>query len=172
MEANNFNLTEKFAAELQSLWSLENMLVNKLPEVIAKATDLGVVKSLSHHFTETLQHRTALEGICKQLAIVPNGQPNQMLKDILSENDRDLEENKNGLGTNALIIDGAQKIEQFEISAYEPAVKYAEQLGLQAIRKRLLLTVEEERQASNKLNFLLKNLSVTRSDIVESPVYV
>lgn len=170
MESKNPNTREQFILTLQLLWSMENMLVDSLHNLIDKATDLGLTKSLSHHFAETLQHRTALEGICKQLEVNPAEMQNEMFEDLLSENDSDIEANKSGVGINSLIIAGAQLIEQFEIAAYAPAIKYAEELGLKAIRKRLLLIVEEERQANNKLNFLLKNLSLTQADIVESNV--
>lgn len=170
MKTKNLNTKEKFAVKLQLLWSMENSIVNSLPALIEKATDFGLIKSLSYHFAETLQHRTALEGICKQVEVIPNEIPNEMFEDLLSENNTDIEANKGGLGINTLIIAGAQMIEQFEISEYAPAIEYAEQLGLKAIRKRLLLTVEEEHQAHNKLHFLLKNLSLTNANRTESTV--
>lgn len=172
METTNPNTTEKFTTTLQLLWSMEDMMANCLPQLIDKATDLGLIKTLSHHYAETLQHRSAIEGICKQLEINPSDMPNEVFEDLLSENDSDIEANKSGLGINTLIIAGAQLVEQFEITSYAPAVEYAEALGLTAIRKRLLLTVEEERQASNKLNFLLKNLSLTQAAVVEGTVVI
>lgn len=167
METKNQEANEKFAEALQLLWSMENRLIDSLPNLMNTATDFGLIKSLSHHFAETLQHRTALEGICKQLEIDPKEKPNHIFEDLLLENDRELEANKDDVGINALLIAGAVKVEEFEIASYATAIQYAKQLGLKAIQMRLLLTVEEERQSYNKLNFLLKNLSLTQSEIAE-----
>ncbi len=156
-----------FGLELQVLWNIENKLVQILPGMLKKATDLGLIKSLSHHLAETVQHKTAIEAICKQLEVSPQKKVIEILENILSQNERTLAGNKDTHGINESIIEGAQKIEQYEISAYQPAIDLAGQLNLEGIQKRLLLTWEEERQASNKLNFLLKNLSVTHSDMVE-----
>jgi len=67
-----------FSEQLLSLWSVENMLVEKMPSMMDKASDFGLKKSLALHFEETRQHRTAIQLICKQLDIdLRNTSPNK-----------------------------------------------------------------------------------------------
>ena len=68
----------------------------------------------------------------------------------------------------AALIAGAQKVEHYEISGYGSAAYYADMLGFEGIAQRLRLTLEEERQADGKLNFLAKSV-VNRK--AEEPAY-
>jgi ferritin-like metal-binding protein YciE len=160
---------EKLADKLQSLWSVENQLVTAIPPMYAKATDFGLNKVLSYHFAETLQHRTAVESICKQLEINPQGDVDEHLATILSENELMLSDGDN---INELIILGALRVEQYEISAYQSAADEAMRARLSTLARRLLLTLEEEKQACNKLTFLLKTIRSNRPHELELNMHV
>jgi len=152
------NLEDLFYHELQVLWSAEGMLVEAIPKMIARAKNDGLKNMLRAHLAETDQHKVALEAICKQLEIEPEGDFNPGIKGIIDEGDKVMSKDATDEGMDAALIAGAQKIEHYEISGYGSAAHYAEMLGYEGIGKRLRLTLEEEQQADTKLNFLAKNL--------------
>lgn len=158
------NLKDLFYHEIQVLWSAEAMLVEAMPKMIARAKNEGLKNLLAMHLAETDQHKVALEMICKELNIDPEGDFNPGMKGILEEGDKVMAKDATDEAMDATLIAGAQKVEHYEISGYGSAAHYAEMLGLDAIASRLRLTLEEEQQADTKLNFLAKNLVNPRAN--------
>lgn len=144
---------QNFSEQLLALWSIENMLIDKMPAMIQKVNDFGLKKSLSFHFEETRQHKTVVQLICKQLDIdLRNTNINKPLESILQEGERSME-GKQGADLDVAIIRTAQEVEQYEISLYAEAAEMAEAAGYKGIAGRLWLTREEEKQSDNKLKF-------------------
>ncbi len=160
------NLEDLFYHELQVLWSAEAMLVEAMPAMIERAQNTGLKKNLALHLAETDQHKVALEMICRELGIDPQGDFNPGIKGILEEGQKVMAKDATPEGMDAALIAGAQKVEHYEISGYGSAAHYAEMLGYDAIAKRLRLTLEEEQQADTKLNFLAKNIVNRRAKAV------
>lgn len=152
------NIEELFYHELQVLWSAEKMLTEAMPKMIERAKNLGLKKNLAAHLAETEQHKVALEAICKQFGINPEGDFNPGMKGILEEGEKVMAKDATDEAMDAALIAGAQKVEHYEISGYGSAAYYAEMLGYEAIGKRLRLTLAEEQDADTKLNFLAKEL--------------
>jgi ferritin-like metal-binding protein YciE len=152
------NLEDLFYHELQVLWSAENMLVEIMPDMIEKAKNEGLKNLLAMHHAETREHKTALEYICRQLDIDPQGDFNPGMKGILEEGNKVMAKDSTDEAMDAALIAGAQKVEHYEISGYGTAAHYAEMLGYESIAQRLRLTLAEEQDADTKLNFLAKSL--------------
>jgi len=152
------NLEQLFYHELQVLWSAEKMLTEAMPEMIERAKHTGLKKNLAMHLAETDQHKAALELICRQLGIDPEGDFNPGMKGILEEGKKVMAKDATDEAMDAALIAGAQKVEHYEISGYGSAVYYAEMLGYDGITQRLRLTLAEEQDADTKLNFLAKEL--------------
>jgi ferritin-like metal-binding protein YciE len=152
------DLEQLFYHELQVLWSAEKMLTEAMPRMIEKARHFGLKKNLSMHLAETDQHKVALEMICKQLGIDPEGDFNPGMRGLILEGEKVMAKDVTDEALDAAIIAGAQKIEHYEISGYGSAAHYAEMLGYEAIAKRLRLTLAEEQDADTKLNFLAKEI--------------
>ena len=158
------NLQELFYHELQVLWSAESQLVESMPAMIERARNEGLKNLLALHLAETDQHKVALEAICKQLNIDPQGDFNPGMKGILEEGQMVMHKEATDEAMDATLIAGAQKVEHYEISGYGSAACYAEMLGFEGIARRLRLTLEEEQQADTKLNFLAKSLINRRAE--------
>lgn len=152
------DLTQLFYHEIQVLWSAEKMLTEAMPKMIERARNLGLKKNLSMHLAETQQHKAALELICKQLGIDPEGDFNPGMKGILEEGEKVMAKDATYEAMDAALIAGAQKVEHYEISGYGSAACYADMLGYEGIAQRLRLTLAEEQDADTKLNFLAKEL--------------
>src|SRR5690606_19849392 len=125
---------------------------------ISRAKNEGLKNLLALHLAETQQHKTALELICKQLNISPEGDFNPGMKGILEEGDKVMAKDATDEGMDAALIAGAQKVEHYEIAGYGAAAYYAEMLGHEGIAQRLRLTLAEEQDADTKLNFLAKSI--------------
>jgi ferritin-like metal-binding protein YciE len=143
------------------------MLTEKMPDMIARASNFGLKQNLSLHLAETQQHKVALEAICKQLGIEPEGDFNPGMKGILEEGAKVMAKEATEEAMDAALIAGAQKVEHYEISGYGSAAYYAEMLGYEGIAKRLRLTLAEEQDADTKLNFLAKQIVNPRAQLVE-----
>lgn len=161
------SIEDLFYHELQVLWSAETMLVERMPDMIARARNEGLKKNLALHHAETQQHKTALEAICKQLDIDPTGDFNPGVRGILEEGDMVMAKDATDEAMDAALIAGAQKIEHYEISGYGSAAYYAEMLGYDGIAKRLRLTLAEEQDADTKLNFLAKSLVNEKANVTK-----
>lgn len=152
------SMQDLFFHELQVLWSAENMLVEAMPKMIARAKHEGLKIMMAEHLAETDQHKVALEAICKQLDLDPKGDFNPGLKGIIEEGEMVMAKDATAEAMDAALIAGAQKIEHYEISGYGSAAYYAEMLGYEGIAQRLRLTLAEEQTADTKLNFLAKHI--------------
>ena len=152
------DIEQLFYHEIQVLWSAEKMLTEAMPKMIERAKHFGLKKNLSLHLAETDQHKVALEAICKQLNIDPEGDFNPGMKGILEEGEKVMAKDATDEAMDAALIAGAQKVEHYEISGYGTAAYLAEMLGLEGIAKRLRLTLAEEQDADTKLNFLAKEV--------------
>ncbi|HEY1021255.1 MAG TPA: DUF892 family protein [Flavisolibacter sp.] len=148
---------QTFERDLQDLWSAEKQLTQAMPLLIERATNLGLKKNLALHLAETHQHKVAIEAICKQLGFAHEGEENAEIKSLVDQGEREMSTQVSDGKVDAAIIAGAIKIEHYEISRYEAVGNAAEALGFEGVAKRLRLTLEEERQADAKLNFLDKN---------------
>lgn len=132
------------------------MLTEALPLMIEKATNLGLKKNLALHLAETDQHKEAIRGICFQLGYPQEGEENPDMKNLLADSEASMNSPTAAGDMDAAIIAGAIKIEHYEIERYEAVSATAKALGYEGIAQRLRLTLEEERQADAKLNFLDK----------------
>ena len=160
-------LNESFVQEIQLLWSAEKLLTEAIPMLIAKAKHPALKKSLAFHLAETDQHKVALEMICKQLGFDHEGNFNTNLKTILDEGEKAISKVQAEESLDETIIEGALKVEQFEMAAYESAATTAEKLAYKPIASRLRLIREEEQQADTKLNFLAKEVVKTKVPLEE-----
>jgi len=148
------NSIESFVNNIQALWSAETQLTEAMPVMIKQATNIGLRKNLALHLAETDQHKVALEGICKELGYEHEGEENGEMKSMLEDGARAISTQVSDTKADAAIIHGAIKIEHYEIERYTAVAATAKALGYDGIAARLNLTLEEERQADTKLNFL------------------
>lgn len=166
--ADTNNGIESFISGLQSLWSAEKQLTESMPLMIKQATNIGLKKNLALHLAETDQHKVALEGICKELGYEHEGEENNDMKKLLEEGSRKVSTQVSDAKADAAIIEGAIKIEHYEIERYTAVANTAKALGYEGIAARLNLTLEEERQADTKLNFLHRAY-VEQTSVIGAP---
>ena len=157
---------EKIFIELLSLmWSGEALLVNKMPSLVAMASNEGLKLSLANHLAETKQHKNTLEFIAKQLKYEFGEIQNPELSKIINEGDEKLVNEPISFAKDLILIEGAIQIERYETAGYKRAAEIALNLGLMEVAAKLSSIKAEEVASKTKLNFLSKNISNLHSSV-------
>lgn len=147
-------LKDLFEHQLKDLYSAESQIIEALPKVIKEATDSKLKKAIEDHLKETKEQKKRLEEICEDLGIKPSGETCKAMKGLIGETEGFIKEAGDKEVMDAGLIAEAQRVEHYEISGYGTAVRYAKELGHNAIAKKLQITLDEEYNADNKLNKL------------------
>lgn len=148
------NLEKLFEHQLKDLYSAEDQLTKALPKMVKNADDAKLKKAFEKHLEETKEHKTRLEEICNELGIKPEGETCKAMKGLLAEAKDFLDEVDDDDVKHAGMIAEAQRVEHYEISGYGTAVRYAKELGHDAIADKLKKTLDEEYHADKTLNDL------------------
>lgn len=145
-------LEDLFKHQLKDLYSAETQLIDALPKMVKNAHDKKLKKAFEDHLEETKKHKKRLEEVCKQLDIDPKGETCKAMKGLIKEAEGFLEEDTDNDVRDAGLIAEAQRVEHYEIAGYGTVVRYAKELGHDAIAKKLQTTLDEEYGADEKLN--------------------
>lgn len=145
-------LEDLFQHQLKDLYSAETQLIDALPKMVKNAHDKKLKKAFEDHLEETKKHKKRLEEVCKELDIDPKGETCKAMKGLIKEAEGFLEEDADAEVRDAGLIAEAQRVEHYEISGYGTVVRYAKELGHDAIAKKLQITLGEEYGADDKLN--------------------
>lgn len=150
-------LEELLADELKDLYSAENQLVKALPK-IAKAVDSPDLRSVfEDHLKQTRKHVERLERICEKLEINPGGRKCVGMEGLIEEGTEILHSEGETEPLEAGVIGAAQRVEHYEIAAYGTARAHARQLGFIEIANLLDKTLQEEKQADDRLTQIAEN---------------
>lgn len=147
------SLEKVYIHELKDLWNAENQLIKALPKVIKSVNDAQLKQDITAHLNETKQHAARIEKIMKTMDSSPAGVKCKGMEGLIEEGDEMMKEKElpKDLLTDALVT-GAQKIEQYEIHAYESAIKAARELGHSDAASTLRQSLGDERAAYDKLH--------------------
>lgn len=150
-------LEDLLADELKDLYSAENQLVKALPK-IAKAVDSEDLRSaLEEYLKQTHKHVERLERICEKLEINPKGKKCLGMESLIGEGIEILNSEGENEPLEAGFIGAAQRVEHYEIAAYGTARAHALQLGFIEAANLLGKTLQEEKQADEKLTQIAEN---------------
>src|SRR3954462_10358737 len=105
MKKMESSITGVFIKQLQLLWSVESMLMEEIPRIMEKTSNMGLQKALAYHLAETDQHKVAIEAICKMLDVnAKGGEPNSELLNIIQEGEKAMLTQVAGNNLDAAII--------------------------------------------------------------------
>lgn len=158
MKANS--LRELYLGELRDLYDAEHQIIKALPKMISKVSSEELKSALNEHLDITRQQAERLEQIFQNLGekakaekcagmegVIKEG--NELLKDVDDEDVRD-----------AAIISAAQKVEHYEMAGYGTARTWASLLGEQDAADLLEETLNEEKEADQKLTDISESINV------------
>jgi ferritin-like metal-binding protein YciE len=153
-------LRDLFQEHIQDLRSMEDQIVDTLPDMIEASSNDELRSALQNHLEQTRRQVQRLEEVCRLVDFDPEGERCEGMRGILKEGDKlvekDVEEDD---VRDAAIIAAAQRVEHYEIAVYGTARTFARMLGEEEAATLLEESLEEE-----------KNADATLSEIAEAHV--
>lgn len=155
------SLHELFVEELQDLYSAENQIIEALPDLIEEASSPALKNGLQQHLEQTRAQVRRLDQIFAQLPDVDKeGKTCKGMKGIIKDNQDLLDTDAEPEVLDAGMISGAQRVEHYEIAGYGTVRAYAQLLGRKDWAQLLEQTLNEEKEADQKLTQLASRINI------------
>jgi ferritin-like metal-binding protein YciE len=152
------NLQELFVEELRDVYDAEKQLTKALPKM-AKAAESGELRAaFEEHLDITRMQVNRLEEVFRSLGLTARGKTCDGMKGLIEEGSSHMEE-LDGSTLDAALIGAAQKVEHYEIATYGTLATWAELLGHQDAKDLLGQTLEEEKEADEKLTAIAGSIN-------------
>lgn len=165
--------------QIADIYFAEKQLVKVLPRMLKAATNEELRAALESHLDETRGQVERLEQVFEALGIPPKAKPCVAMVGILHECAELMREFADDEALDAALVDGAKKVEHYEIATYSGLVAWAEQLGLDAVAGMLKENLDEEQAADDELTSLCEaviseatgasELELVEADVDERP---
>jgi ferritin-like metal-binding protein YciE len=145
------NLEQLFLQELRDLYDAEDQITEALPKMIEAAHYPELKDALQEHLEITRQQIQRLDQVFNILGEDASGQTCKGMKGVIKEGDEIVSQGGDNATVDAGIISAAQRVEHYEMAGYGTVRTYAELLGQQQIASLLQQTLDEEKEADEKL---------------------
>jgi ferritin-like metal-binding protein YciE len=146
-----------FVDQVKDLYSAEKQLVKALPKMAKKASSEELRTALEEHLSVTEQQVSRLEQVFEKLDMRPQAKSCKGMAGLIEEGNELFEEDLEPEVLDCGIIGAAQKVEHYEIAAYGTLRAMAEQQGHREIAQLLQETLDEEKEADEKLTSIAEN---------------
>ena len=153
-------LMELYVDELKDLYDAENRLVKALPKVAKAATSEKLRSAVEQHLEQTRGDVDRLKEIFDNMGEKASGKKCAGMMGILKEGEEIMDEDYEGEVMDAALISAAQRVEHYEIAAYGCVRTWADLLGENEASALLDKTLEEEKEADEKLTQLAEEINV------------
>lgn len=151
-------MQDAFVNELSALYNTEKELMQAMPDMMKAVTSPEAKQVLQQHSEETQQQMQRLEQIFQQMGQSPNNIIPDGIRGIIHENEKIQQQGYADAVLDAALIAAAQRGEHYEIAGYGTAVTHAKQMGNEEVANLLHQTLEEEKQADDKLAEVAKGI--------------
>ncbi len=154
------SLRDLYIEQLRDLYDGENQIIKALPKMIESTESEELSSALEEHLEVTRQQAQRLETIFKGLGENPKGEKCKGMEGIIKEGSEVIKEDMTENVKDAAIIASAQRVEHYEIAGYGTVRTYAELLGEEEAVDLLQQTLDEEKEADEKLSGLAEEINV------------
>jgi len=145
-------LRELFQDSLKDIYWAEKALTKAIPKMIKKATSEELVAALTDHLAVTQEQVTRMEEVFNILGLKPQAKKCAAMEGLIKEAGEIMESTEEGVVRDAGIIAAGQKVEHYEIATYGTLCAFAKILGEMDAAELLLQTLNEEKEADDKLS--------------------
>jgi ferritin-like metal-binding protein YciE len=146
--------------ELKDLYDAENQITKALPKMMKEASSDDLRSALEEHLEVTKEQARRIEQIFENMGERLKAEKCKGMEGVIKEGNELLKEAEDDDVRDAGIIASAQKVEHYEIASYGTVRTYAELLGEDEAARLLQQTLEEEKEADQKLNGLAGEINV------------
>jgi len=151
-------MEELFIDELRDLYDAERQLTRALPKMADAAASGELREALEEHLEQTKGQVDRLEQIFSTLDEKPSGKKCAAMAGLIKEGDEMASDSEETPVRDAGLIAAAQKVEHYEIAGYGSARAHARLIGNEEAAKLLEETLQEEKEADEKLNNLAESM--------------
>ena len=153
-------IEELFEHELQDIYSAEQSLLEALEQMAQESSDREIKRGFTQHRKETQAQIKRLEKIYRSLGQKPESGLCPGVEGLIREKKLFMREKPSNELLEFYNIGAAQKVERYEITAYESLVDMAEKLGMTDVVDLLEQNLQEEEMALNKLKAIASEFDV------------
>lgn len=151
MPTNFDSMKALYCEQIADLLNAEKQLVRALPKAIKAASSDELREALSSHLDETNGHVQRLEKIVSGLDTKPPAQKCAAMQGLIAEASEIIEAKGHADVKDAALVAAAQRVEHYEMAGYGCARTFALKMGRKADAKLLQATLDEERNANQRL---------------------
>jgi len=152
------SLDQLLQQELQDLYDAEKQLVRALPKMAKAASSEELREAITEHLEVTKGQVERIEQVFEALGAKAKSRPCAAMKGLISEGQEVTEEDAPEALKDLAVIGAAQRVEHYEMAGYGTARAMAERLGNKEAARLLQETLDEEKEADQKLTELADSL--------------
>jgi ferritin-like metal-binding protein YciE len=153
----NSKLQEFFLDQLKDIYWAEQKLVKTLPKLEEAAHSEELKQAFSSHLQETKNHVSRLENVFAQIGEEAEAVKCHAMEGITEEGEDIIDETEDNTAQRDVgLIFAGQKAEHYEIASYGGLIELARTLGYKEAAETLSETLEEEKNADQKLSELAR----------------
>jgi ferritin-like metal-binding protein YciE len=154
------SIQELFEHELKDMLGAEQSLVDALEQMAQESTDRDIKKAYLQHRKETQGQIKRLEKIFRSLGEKPEAATCPGIEGLIKEKKVFMRAKPTDELLEFFNLGAAQKVERYEITAYENLIDMADKLGLADAVALLEENLQEEEAALNKLKAIASEFDV------------
>lgn len=154
------SLQDLFVIELSDLYDAEHQLIKALPKMAKASSSESLRSAFEEHLEQTKEHAARIERIFADLDMPAKREKCKGMQGIVSEGNDLIKKKLSPDVQDAGIIAAAQRVEHYEIASYGCARTYAELLQNRQAVDLLEQTLQEEKDADEKLTELAQQINV------------
>ena len=154
-------IEELFQHELKDIYGAETSLLAALEQMAEESSDREIKKGFQQHRKETQGQLKRLEKIFKMLGQKVEAEPCPGMEGLIKEKKQFMKEKPTPELLEFYNVGASQKVERYEITAYESLIDMADKLGLSDAVELLEQNLQEEEATLNKLKAIASEFDVT-----------
>ncbi len=155
MKINSFE--ELLVHEMRELYDAEQHITKALPKMIKAASSQELRAAFQDHLEVTKVHVGRLEEAFGALGQPIKSETCKGVKGLVDEGEAIIDEKADPAVKDAALIVAAQKIEHYEVASYGSVRTWARMLGHERVADLFDRTLQEEKDADQKLTALAES---------------
>lgn len=162
-------IEELFEHELKDMYGAENALLAALEQMAEESSDREIKRGFQQHRKETQGHIKRLDRVFKIIGKKAEEETCPGIEGLIKEKKAFMKERPSEELLEFYNVGAAQKVERYEITAYENLIDMADKLGLANAVELLEETLQEEEATLNKLKAIASEFDVSETEEEEEP---
>jgi ferritin-like metal-binding protein YciE len=147
-----------FEHELRDMYDAELKLVRALETMATKCSNSDLVAAFENHQRVTEEQARRLERVFEAISRKPRREPCAGINGLIEEFSKFVKENPSDDVLDVFATGAAQKVEQYEICAYDSLIELGSHLGISEAVQLFQTTLAEEQETAELLKAMAQKL--------------